>query len=138
MPTHTVNGTDLYYEVRGSGPPLLCIMGATGVGDVFGDLAELLRDEFTVITYDRRGNGRSARPRDWTATSPEEQADDAAALLGDLGMVPAAVFGTSLGGIFALCLAIRHPTAVRGTLLHEPAFFSLFDDPAAARSVVST
>ena len=58
-------------------------------------LADLLADEFTVICYDRRGNGRSPRPAGWARTSPEEQADDAAALLTALGLAPAAVYGSS-------------------------------------------
>jgi len=101
MPTVTVNGTELYHEVRGTGPPVLLIMGATGDGGHFDKLADLLADEFTVITYDRRGNGRSPVPAGWETTSPEEQADDAAALLDALGTGPAAVFSTSSGGVFA-------------------------------------
>jgi pimeloyl-ACP methyl ester carboxylesterase len=65
MPTVTVNGTgtELYHEVRGSGPPVLLIMGATGDGGHFDTVADLLADEFTVVIYDRRGNGRQSRPR---------------------------------------------------------------------------
>jgi pimeloyl-ACP methyl ester carboxylesterase len=109
MPTVAVNGAELHHEVRGNGPPVLLIMGATGDGGHFDQLARLLADEFTVVSYDRRGNGRSPRPPGWVTTSPEEQADDAAALLGALGLAPAAVFGTSSGANFALALTIRHP-----------------------------
>jgi pimeloyl-ACP methyl ester carboxylesterase len=137
MSTVEVNGTELYYELRGMGPPLLLIMGATGDGGVFERFADLLAEEFTVVTYDRRGNGRSRRPADWDTTSPEEQADDAAALLDALGLAPAAVFGTSSGGIFALAMLLRHPQAVRAALLHEPALFTLFDDPEQARTNVT-
>jgi pimeloyl-ACP methyl ester carboxylesterase len=137
MPTVYVNGSELYYERRGAGPPLLLIMGATGDGGVFDRFADLLAEEFTVVTYDRRGNGRSAPPAGWDTTSPEEQADDASALLHALGLAPAAVFGTSSGGIFALAMLIRHPQAVRAALLHEPALFTLFDDPQEARSTVT-
>jgi len=94
MPTLTVNGTELYHEVRGSGPAVLLIMGATGDGGHFDAVADLLADEFTVISYDRRGNGRSPVPAGWRTTSPQEQADDAAALLDALAVGPAAVFGT--------------------------------------------
>jgi pimeloyl-ACP methyl ester carboxylesterase len=132
----TVNGTELYYELRGKGPAVLLIMGATGVGGVFDAIADSLADEFTVITYDRRGNGRSPRPAGWAMTSAEEQADDAAALLDALDLAPAAVFGTSSGGIFALCLLIRHPRSVRGAILHEPALIALFDSPADVRSTI--
>jgi len=137
MPTVDVNGTELYHELRGAGPPLLLIMGATGDGGVFDRFADLLAEAFTVITYDRRGNGRSAPPDGWDTTSPEEQADDASALLHALDLAPAAVFGTSSGGIFALAMLLRHPQAVRAALLHEPALFALFDDPEKARSTVT-
>jgi pimeloyl-ACP methyl ester carboxylesterase len=136
MPSVTVNGAELYYEVRGTGAPVLLIMGGTGDGGHFDALADLLADEFTVITYDRRGNGRSPVPAGWQTTSPEEQADDAAALLDALGVGPAAVFGTSSGGNFALCLLIRHPEAVRGAILHEPGFYALLDDLDAVRAPV--
>ena len=131
-----VNGTELHHEVRGTGPPVLLIMGAPGDGGHFERFAKLLADEFTVVTYDRRGNGRSPRPSGWTTTSAEEQADDAAALLEALGLVPAAVFGTSLAGVIALCLVLRHPRMVSGAILHEPAFWSLFDDPDEVRRTV--
>lgn len=88
-----VNGIELHHEVRGAGPPILLIMGATGDGGHFERLAELLADEFTVVTYDRRGNGRSPRPQGWSQTSAEEQADDAAELIRALGLAPAAAFG---------------------------------------------
>ena len=70
-------------------------MGFTGDGGHFETLAELLADEFTVVTYDRRGNGRSPRPAGWAKTSPQAQADDAAALLAALGLAPAGVYGSS-------------------------------------------
>jgi pimeloyl-ACP methyl ester carboxylesterase len=136
MPTVTVNGAELYYEIRGTGPPVLLIMGATGDGGHFDELAGLLADEFTVITYDRRGNGRSPVPAGWQTTSAEEQADDAAALLDALGVAPAAVFGTSSGGTFALCLLVRHPERVRGGILHEPGLYALVDDFDAVRAPI--
>ena len=44
-------------------------------------------------------------------------------------MAPAAVFGSSLAAVIALCLILRHPRVVRGAILHEPAFRPLYDDP---------
>jgi pimeloyl-ACP methyl ester carboxylesterase len=133
----TVTGAELHYEVRGGGPPALFIMGTSGDGGHFDKVADLLADEFTVVTYDRRGNGRSPRPSGWNTTSPEEQADDAAALLDALGLAPAAVFGTSRGAVVALELSIRHHDAVRGVILHEPALYALVDDPAELRRTVT-
>jgi pimeloyl-ACP methyl ester carboxylesterase len=137
MPMTTANGVDLYHEVRGDGPPVLFIMGASGDGGHFDKVADLLADEFTVITYDRRGTGRSPRPDRWTTSSPGQQADDAAALLKRLGVGPAVVFGTSAGGTYALCALVRHPRLVRGCILHEPVLARLYDDPDGIRSVIA-
>ena len=136
MPRVTVNGAELYHEVRGAGPPALLIMGATGDGGHFDAFADVLAEEFTVVTYDRRGNGRSPVPAGWATTSPEEQADDAAALLTALGVGPAAIFGTSSGGNFALCLLVRHPEVASGAILHDPGLYALVDDFDAVRAPV--
>jgi pimeloyl-ACP methyl ester carboxylesterase len=120
-----VNGAKIYYEVRGSGPPLLLIMGLTGDAGWFEPLAKLLAEKFTVITYDRRGNSRSPRPEDWTSTSAAEQADDAVGLLSALRLSPAIVFGNSFGATILLELITRHPRAVRGAIAHEPPLLSL-------------
>lgn len=138
--TIEANGTTLYYEIRGSGPSVLFISGATGDAGHFESVAETLADEFTVITYDRRGNSRSPRPEGWTATTAEEQADDAAALARALGKAPAAVFGTSSGGVIGLALVINHPEVVRGAILHEPALLSVLPNAgelmAGAQAVI--
>src|SRR3712207_6715723 len=59
--TIEVNGVELYHEVRGRGAPVLFISGAGGDAGQWGQVADLLADEFTVVTYDRRGNSRSTR-----------------------------------------------------------------------------
>ncbi len=115
-----VNGTRLYHEAQGSGPSVLFISGATGDAGHFERVAELLADEFTVVTYDRRGNSRSPRPAGWEKTSMDEQADDTAGLIQALGLSPAAVFGTSGGAVILLNLLLRHPEVLRGAIVHEP------------------
>src|SRR5215207_11101585 len=90
-----VNGAMIYHEVRGSGPSVLFIAGATGDGGHFERVAEILSDEFTVVTYDRRANSRNPRPEGWESTSTEEQSDDAAGLIEALDIAPTAVFGNS-------------------------------------------
>ena len=98
MPTITANGTTLYYELRGDGPPLLFISGGPGDAGFWPEVADALADEYTVVSYDRRGNSRSPRPENWTEAPVDEQADDAAALLEALGLAPAVVYGHSAGG----------------------------------------
>jgi pimeloyl-ACP methyl ester carboxylesterase len=130
--TVKVNGTEIYHEIRGQGPALLCVPGATGDAETFMRVAECLQDEFTVITYDRRGNSRSPRPAGWVKTSADEQADDAAGLLKELDLAPALVYGNSSGAIIALNLLIRHPEVVRGAILHEPPLLSVLARPEDA------
>jgi pimeloyl-ACP methyl ester carboxylesterase len=136
MPSITVNGTEIYHELKGSGPSLLFISGATGDAGHFERVADLLADELAVVTYDRRGHSRSPRPEGWDTTSPNEQADDAAALLTALELGPAAVFGNSYGAIFALNLVIRHPEVVRGAILHEPPLISVLERPEETQAAV--
>ena len=123
------NTGNLYHEVRGGGSSVLFIAGATGDGGHFERVAELLSDEFSVVTYDRRANSRSPRPDSWESTSPEEQSDDAAGLIEALGIAPVAIFGTSAGAIIGLDLVIRHPELVRGALLHEPPMTAGMSNP---------
>jgi len=124
-----VNGAKIYHEVRGSGPSVLFIAGATGDGGHFRRVAEILSDEFTVVTYDRRANSRSPRPDGWESASIEEQSDDAAGLIEALGIGPVAVFGNSAGAIIGLDLVISHPESVRGAILQEPPMTAGMSDP---------
>lgn len=115
----------LYHEVRGSGPPLLCITGSTGDAGEWAQVAPALARELTVVIYDRRGFSRSPRPDGWTASDADEQADDAAALLAALGLAPATVVGHSAGGAVACALVARHPELVRHAVLYEPPLFAV-------------
>ena len=94
-----VGTTKLYHEARGSGSMLLLITGGSGDADEWTRVAPALAEYFTVVTYDRRGFSRSPRPDGWTATSVNEQADDAAALLRTLDLAPAVVVGHSGGAL---------------------------------------
>ncbi len=89
-------GARLYFEVQGSGPALILIghpMNSSG----FATIAAILADDYTVITYDPRGFGRSPiDDRDQDA-DPEMLADDVRRVLEAVGDVPARVFGSSGG-----------------------------------------
>jgi pimeloyl-ACP methyl ester carboxylesterase len=130
--TVRVNGTELYYEVHGRGTPVLCVPGGFGDGAAWETVAGLLADDHAVISYDRRGHSRSPRPADWTSTSMDEQAADAAGLLESLDLGPAVVYAHSLGGGIGLTLALRRPELLRLLILHEPFLPSLLTDPVEA------
>jgi pimeloyl-ACP methyl ester carboxylesterase len=125
MATIAVNGTTLYYELRGDGPPILFISGATGDAGHWTEVADALADQHTVLAYDRRANSRSPRPENWTAAPIDEQADDAAALLRGLDLAPAVVYGNSQGATILTSLALRHPEVLRGAIFHEPPYVSV-------------
>jgi pimeloyl-ACP methyl ester carboxylesterase len=106
-----VNGLRMYYEIHGEGQPLLLLHGAYMTIDLMGPVLPGLAESRQVIAVELQGHGRTAdidRPITY-----EQLADDAAALLGHLGVGSADVFGFSLGGCVALQLAVRHPASVR-------------------------
>lgn len=119
MPSTTLpTGMEMYYEVEGSGPPLLLIMGTAASHDVWAAQVEAYRDRYTVITYDARGTGQSTQTTDPAQYTMRSLADDAAALLRSLDCGPAHVSGLSLGSATAQELTINHPDLVRTLQLH--------------------
>lgn len=120
MPTVGLDGTRFYYEERGKGPALV-IVPDTGVDtSMLAAAARLFEDAHRVITYDRRGFGRTdvAPPR--AKTYLRRHGDDLAALLRELGAVPATVVGWRWGALVALTTAAFHPTLVKDLVLFEP------------------
>ncbi|BDP44415.1 oxidoreductase (plasmid) [Deinococcus aetherius] len=106
-----VNGLRMYYEVHGTGAPLVVLHGAYMTVDLLGGLVSELAGHQRVIAPELQGHGHTAdsgRP-----LSYEGMADDVAALLAHLGISQADVLGYSMGGAVALQLAIRHPQVVR-------------------------
>ena len=103
----------LYYEVQGSGDPLLMIMGLGGSLAAWSPVlvTELARHNFKVITYDNRGTGRSDKPA--IKYSLEMFASDAIALLDELKIERAHIFGVSMGGMIAQELALNYPSRLR-------------------------
>ncbi len=113
MPTAHVKGTDLYYEMRGTGEPLLLIQGMSGTHASWGEpfLAALEAAGFETLRYDHRGIGRSAAWRD--PFTLRELAEDAVGLLDAVGWDRPHVLGISMGGMVAQELALAHPERLR-------------------------
>ncbi|MFI5914842.1 alpha/beta fold hydrolase [Dactylosporangium sp. NPDC051541] len=123
----SADGDELYYEVRGSGTPLLMIAGGGGDAGFYTYPAALLADEFEVITYDRRGNSRSTG-RNAGRFDVTQQAADAVAVLGAAGHSSALVFGNSGGATIALEVARAFPAAVDAVVAHEPPVLTVLPD----------
>ena len=112
-------GDELYYEVRGTGQPLLMIPGGGGDGRIYSFVADILSNEYRVITYDRRANSRSTGndPRNFEIS---QESRDAVAVLHAAGETSAFVFGSSSGAVIALDMAKTQPQAVIAIVAHEP------------------
>src|SRR6266704_5093026 len=105
-----VNGISLYYEIHGTGKPLIMLHGGFGSFEMFSTLSPALALSHQVIGVDLYGHGRTAltdRPLRF-----EHLAGDIVGLIEHLGLEKADLLGFSLGGAVALQTAIRHPERV--------------------------
>jgi pimeloyl-ACP methyl ester carboxylesterase len=115
-----VNGLNMYYEIHGTGEPLILLHGGVGASEMFDPLLPLLAQHRRVITVHLQAHGRTAdidRP-----LRCETMAEDVAALIRSLGIEQADLLGYSLGGGVALRTAIQHPALVRRLVLVSTAF----------------
>jgi pimeloyl-ACP methyl ester carboxylesterase len=119
----------LYYEVRGTGP-LVVLVGAPMDAGAFGPLADLLADDYTVLTTDPRGINRSAVEDPDQDSTPEMRGDDLSRLMARVDAGPAVVLGSSGGAVSALALVQAHPEQVRVVVAHEPPILELLPDSA--------
>ena len=109
----------MWYEVKGTGSPLLQIGGAGFAHTNFHRVTDTMAQFFTVIDMDQSGNGLSDAPvRQYTI---DGWADDAAGVLDAAGVGAAFVHGTSTGGMIALRLATKYPQKVRALVVGSTA-----------------
>jgi pimeloyl-ACP methyl ester carboxylesterase len=113
--TAQIEDIELHYEEHGAGMPLLLIGGIPAVADDWRPLAKPLSARRRVIAYDNRGGGHSTVTEGPYST--KQLAADAAALLDELGIRRADVFGISLGGMVAQELALGWPERVDRLIL---------------------
>lgn len=112
----SVNGLNMYYEIHGTGQPLVLLHGSF----VWATNYPTLSQGRQVILIDMQGHGRTAdinRPFTF-----EQMADDTAALLKHLKIEQTDVFGYGMGGTIGLALAIRHPDLVRRLAICSAAY----------------
>ena len=114
-----VNGLQMYYEIEGTGDPLVFIPPAFGAAGLHSFPA--LVQDHAVITVDLQGQGRTAdipeRP-----LSTEQYAEDVVGLLKHLGISKADFFGESYGANAAVLIAIRYPELVRRVATYGATF----------------
>jgi len=115
-----VSDLRMYYEVHGSGEPLVLLHGAYMTIDMMEPLLGGLAATRQVICAEQQGHGRTAdadRPITY-----EGMADDTAALVRHLGLDAPDIVGYSMGAGIALQLALRHPELVRKLVVASASF----------------
>jgi 3-oxoadipate enol-lactonase len=126
-----VNGTQLYFQLAGSGYPIVFLHGFAADSRLFDDQFEAFAPHGQVIRYDLRGFGKSDLP----TSEPYSHYDDLKALLQYLGLARADLMGQSMGGAIAIDFALAHPNMTRALILldstlggyeHSPEFQAWF------------
>lgn len=115
MPIATLQEIGLYYEIHGSGEPLVMITGyADHSGQWFRQLPGLAR-HCRAIAFDNRGAGRSDKPD--VPYTMQMLAGDVAGLLEALSIDSAHIYGASMGGMVAQEFALQYPKMTLGLVL---------------------
>lgn len=136
MNTLELNGANINYNIEGKGPLLILIPGANGTGDIFEPFVEQLKHQFSVVTYDRRGYGKS----NFTEPLPERTKNayddyrikrdvkDIVELSKYLADESIYVLGTSSGAIVAMHLLKDYPEIINKIAFHEPPINTFLPD----------
>jgi pimeloyl-ACP methyl ester carboxylesterase len=116
MPTVLTNGINMHYEERGTGEPLILIMGLGADGSAWEDHVKAYEKHFRCILVDNRGTGRSDKPEGPYST--KIMAEDIAGLMKALNIEGAHVSGISMGSAIAQELALMYPEIVKSLILN--------------------
>jgi pimeloyl-ACP methyl ester carboxylesterase len=117
MPKLDRDGVKIYYEVHGSGTPLILTHGYSSTSAMWNGQIEALSQQHQLILWDMRGHGQSDYPGDPAAYSEALTVADIAALLDEVGAARAIVGGLSLGGYMSLAFYRAHPERVSALLI---------------------
>jgi 3-oxoadipate enol-lactonase len=131
VPTATVNGVRLHYELHGdSGEPLVLVHGYTGdITDWRHQLPEFSTSH-RVLVMDLRGHGRSEAPRDRSSYTVEQMAGDVATLIDQVGLERYHLLGHSMGGAIVQEIALGSSQRLLSLTLEDTSFrFGLMADP---------
>ena len=101
------NGLKMFYEERGSGPPLILLHGGTATSSMWQPQIPFFVQHFRVITPDSRGHGKTNNPTG--EFSYRLMADDVVGFIQDLGLTKPLICGYSDGGQIVLEIGMRYP-----------------------------
>lgn len=107
------------YAGREDRPPVVCLPGLTRNARDFADVASRIAGEWRVICPEMRGRGDSAYAKDWATYNPLQYVEDLVELLDEEGIAQFVAFGTSLGGLMTMILAMTAPQRLAGAMLND-------------------
>ena len=116
----TIQEHQIYYEIDGSGPPVLMVMGLGGNSQVWAPIRRTLASNHTLIMYDMRGTGRSSMPAQ--PVTLDELMDEIQTLLTHLDLQNVHGVGFSFGATVLLSYARRFPQVLRSISLVSGAY----------------
>jgi pimeloyl-ACP methyl ester carboxylesterase len=122
MPLLNTRGTALWYQATGTGVPLVLVHGSAVDGNTWSGVTVKLAQDHRVITYDRRGYGRSAHK---PVRDHRVHAQDLIDILEQVAREPAVVVGWSSGGNVALAVAAQRPELCRSLVIVEAPFHGM-------------
>ncbi len=131
MPNARMNGVQLYYEVSGSGVPLVLVHEFAGDSRSWDPQVKFFARRYQVITYNARGYPPSEVPADLEAYSQEMALEDLHGLVRHLALPAAHFCGLSMGGYTVLHLGLRYPALARSLVVGGCGYGS--DDQAQFR-----
>ncbi|MCB8914545.1 MAG: alpha/beta hydrolase [Thermoleophilales bacterium] len=126
--------SDLHFNDRGDGPPVLLIHGTGTDSSIFDDAVGALAGNWRLVTPDRRGWGQSVPSDEYRQTSIAEQAIEIASLTRELGIRDATLAGLGFGAVVALEMALADPDLVARAFLVEPPVFAALKEATEGMS----
>ncbi|MFE2884988.1 alpha/beta fold hydrolase [Streptomyces sp. NPDC059272] len=115
MPLADSDGTSIYYERHGSGPAILFVHGSGGHHAAWWQQVAALREEFTVVTVDLRGFGKS--DSSMTEFDGQDFPGDVVAVLDQEDLTDVMLVGQSIGSVAALRAGLLRPERVGSVVL---------------------
>jgi aminoacrylate hydrolase len=116
MPIAKIDDFEIYYEIHGSGPPVLLVAGLGGQGAYWLPQIEPLSRFFKVVVHDARGTGQSTHQK--IKYSVEQMASDVVKLMDALDIKDAHLVGHSTGGAIGQVLGIEQPQRLRSIVMY--------------------
>lgn len=120
MPTASLEGLDVYYELHGKGRPLVLIAGYTFDHSLWDFMLAGLAQQFEVLIFDNRAVGQTKD--DNRSFNLETMADDTITLIQQLNLHKPHIFGQSMGGAIAQLIAKKYPQQIDKLIILNSSF----------------